>query len=907
MGWTSFSAHLSHLAESDKERLKRAFEMGEQAHSGQTRKSGEPYYTHPIAIAERLASMGADADTLIAALLHDTVEDTPLTLETIEEAFGPTVRSLIDGVTKLTRADLSSPSHDEQIETLRKMFTLMQEDVRIMVIKLVDRWHNMTTVQGLSPERQRTFAQETLDTIVKIAHRLSMKELREELTAQSLAVLEPGLFKELEALRRDFEQLAKGVVADMEKALRPMLGKGIRIYSKPLSWEKTRAIHRLGSGSGKAEVTAVFVCPDNASCYAVLGHIHQTWPLQRLTFDDYINTPTMNGYRGIHTTIILHNGLRVRCKIRTEAMDIYDRQGVAMYCFSRREKAHEASALPWTERISPLAEGTSYQSEAFWTSLQRDLLGDEIVIYGSSEQSVTIPSGSTALDAAFYLFNEQAIYTGSVRLNGQDVALDAELSNGDVVDVSFRDTAQANREWLTYVESGLASTLIRQELARAPEAEKILLGHTLLDVALRRHNLPGLAELQPSIFDEGLASLGMQKMDELFIQLAEGKMSVQQALEVFSTPLGASGSRTRLWNLSLRLEDDQESDRWMSWLRTLHPRRLSVRRRLGREHIKASFSLTGTEADTMDSYLRSRLPGSRWSLRARWLQTKVVVSAVLLVVLWGLDPVVADILINHYTSVPGLTLVRFSTLIVVALLAHFSVQRANQGRLMPISPLSPPLLASGLAMFVTTVGTYAALRTMHPTGYILLIVMGVLALAVGRSLARREPTGGALTTLALVSASLAGYLFVSRPSPFGIAAATLGSVGFAGYSLASAQYQKSVSIRTRYPTFLLWVAVTALLCTLFLLPWMPLRGLTGPTLLLSIAFVLIFTVLPYILYFEIMRLTESKLLDRLLPLVIVSTVLGDLFTHGNLYPLWGAFALMAVSWLLWQHSTEREK
>lgn len=309
----------------------------------------------------------------------------------------------------------------------------------------------------------------------------------------------------------------------------------------------------------------------------------------------------------------------------------------------------------------------------------------------------------------------------------------------------------------------------------------------------------------------------------------------------------------------------------------------------------------------MDTYLRSRLPASRWSLKNRSQQWKVAGAALLLVILWGLDPVVADILINQYTSVPGLTIVRFATFIAVALLAHFGMQRANPHRLTPISPLSTPLLASGLAMFVTTVGTYAALRSMHPTGYILLIVAGVLTLSVGRSIVRREPTAGLLIALSIVIASFVLYLTYSKPSTFGVGAALLGSLGFAGYSVASQQYQKAVSIRTRYPTFLLWVAVTALACSLFLLPWTPLRGLTGTTLIFSILFVLIFTVLPYILYFEIMRLTESRLLDRLLPLVIISTVLGDLALHQNAFALWGLPALVGVAWLLWQHSTEQDE
>lgn len=903
MGWESFNRHLPYLSDSDRSRVRLAFDMGAKAHDGQKRKSGEPYFTHPIAIAERLAAMGADGDTLIAALLHDTVEDTPLTLDEIEAAFGPVVRGLIDGVTKLTAADLTSPSHDEQIETLRKMFTLMQGDVRIMVVKIVDRWHNMTTVMGLSPERRKSFAQETLDIVVKIADRLSMKELRDELTAQSMAVLEPELFAELETLRKEFSALATDVVAAMEKKLRPNLPKGVRIYSRRLSLEKTRVIHDLGSGSGKAEMTAIFVCPDTAACYEVLGQIHQAWPLQRLTFDDYINTPSVNGYRGIHTTVILPNGRRVRCKIRTEAMDEYDRLGIAMYCFRHAGDGTEVAQLPWTERISPLAEGTSYQSEAFWTSLQRDLLGEEIVVYGSSEQSVTIPSGSTALDAAFYLFNEQAIHVSSLRVNGQAVALDAPLANGDTVDVSFSDAVEAGREWLNYVESGLASTLIRQELAKAPEQEKILLGRTMLDLGLRRHNLPGLGELQPQVFREGLATLGLGDLGELYVQLAEGKLTVPQALNFFSPALGGRMNTAKLWDLSLTVDNEHEAGRWLSWVRSFHPLRLVERlRSSGRGRLTASLSLTQTEADSMDAHLRSRLTGDRWWLRPRRQQLTLIATAAVLVILWGLDPVLGQLLIENVVSVPMLTLVRFAAFIAVALIAQAAMMRANPGRLMPISPLSPPIFGSGIALFVTTVGTYASLRTINPTSYILMIVAGVLALTCGRGLLRRENVWAPATCLAIAIVSLVATFSIDAPSWFGVAAAILGSGGFAAYSLASQEYQKTVSIRTRYPSFLLWAAVVAMACSLTLVPWVPVGPLDPAGITLATLYVLVFTVLPYILFFEIMRMTQSRLLERLLPLVIVSTVLGDLVLHQNGLPLLALPALCAVTWLLWRHA-----
>jgi len=237
MQWKEFQSHIRHLAAKDLQRVERAFELGKEVHKGQKRKSGEPYFNHPIAVADKLADMGADADTIIAALLHDTIEDTPLTLDDVEKEFGTTVAILINGVTKLSSEDVATKSSlDEQIETLRKIFILMQEDVRIMVIKLVDRLHNMQTVEFLSEARQKAQAQETMEVYVKIADRLCMQDLRDELEGLYLSILEPKTAQELSLLRAQNEQLGQSIIKKMQEKVRkerpPLRSQdGIRIQN----------------------------------------------------------------------------------------------------------------------------------------------------------------------------------------------------------------------------------------------------------------------------------------------------------------------------------------------------------------------------------------------------------------------------------------------------------------------------------------------------------------------------------------------------------------------------------------------------------------------------------------------------------------------------------------------------
>ncbi|MFH0851901.1 MAG: HD domain-containing protein, partial [Candidatus Peregrinibacteria bacterium] len=329
MEWQEFQSFLRHLSSADSERVRRAFDLCVSAHEGQVRKSGEPYATHPIAVALLIAEMGAGVDPLVAALLHDALEDTDLTLEHIEQRFGHTAAALIESMTKLDdEAVRQHPTLDEEIESLRKMVLLMQEDVRIMVIKLADRLHNMRTVEFLSKERQISFAQETMDIYVKIAERMSMHDISDELEALCIAILEPETFVSLTQLRDLNERQAATVIDTMREILYgepEPLPSDVLVRVERKSWDHLRA--RLGTKTetktGRSDVTFSFICNSIPQCYATVGVLHQKWQHEILSFKDFINAPAINGYRGLHTTIILENGTRVRCKIRTREMQAY--------------------------------------------------------------------------------------------------------------------------------------------------------------------------------------------------------------------------------------------------------------------------------------------------------------------------------------------------------------------------------------------------------------------------------------------------------------------------------------------------------------------------------------------------------------------------------------------------------
>jgi RelA/SpoT family (p)ppGpp synthetase len=493
MQWNEFRTHVRHLPTRDQERIRKAFDLAKELHKDQLRKSGEPYFMHPLAVATMLAEMHADADSLVTAFLHDSIEDTVIELDEIKERFGEDAAMLIDGVTKLCKEELQDfPTLDQEIESLRKIFTYMEKDIRIMVIKLADRLHNMQTVEFLAPERQASLAQETLDIYVRIADRLSMQDLRDELEGLCITILEPELAMTLQELRLRNEHRGEDIIKKHLKVLHKSaltLPPHLELRYERKTWKNLRAQanEEGNTATGLSTLTTVFLNDTVSECYETLGIIHQQWPYEILSFKDFISAPAINGYKGLHTTIILQDGTRVRCKIRTREMHEYARKGVAALCFDAKTIGL-THYLPWAKRISPLSKDTAERSEEFWESLQSDILGKSIMVYGHDDSAMQLPKGATALDGIFYLFGRQGIRTKEIQINGKTVDFAEELPNACRLNATFSSHEEAALPWLQYVHTGIASALIRQGLARAPHAQKIDIGEALIRGAIRQRS-----------------------------------------------------------------------------------------------------------------------------------------------------------------------------------------------------------------------------------------------------------------------------------------------------------------------------------------------------------------------------------------------------------------------------------
>lgn len=893
MQWEEFRFNVRHLPETDQAAIERAFALGQKAHLGQKRKSGEPYFTHPVAVAHILADLGGDRDTIIAGLLHDTVEDTPITIDEIERAFGPCVAQLIDGVTKLENVDVADkPGLDQQIETLRKMFTLMQKDVRIMVIKLADRMHNMQTIGFRSPEKQLKVARETMDVYVKIADRLCMRDMQNALESLCLAVLEPETHARLQHMRTERESRGQRLVASLVERLRQDHGeatKGIEFSYEQKSWYRLREQLKAQNDrvTGMATMAMAIVCDDVDQCYRVMGALHGEWQREILSFQDFINSPMINGYRGLHTTIILEDGTRVRCKIRTREMQEYAHRGVAVFCFDNKALG-PLEYLPWTKQIDTIATDTSDRSAQFWEGLQSDILGSTIVVHGPDDRTVMLPSDATVLDAAFYLFGDLALRATDVFVNGRSAAFDERLPNASTVTATFARPAAANLRWLRSVNTAVASAIIRRHLGTAPLAEKIAVGRELFDIAVQRFMRLRLDEVKPSLLDEKVRILGLRTQNDLFEALAEGKMdAVDAATQVFADSRKQQRISTReaSWILRANVPPELE-ERVVRAARAYPTLRVSTSHAKGKTAVSVRMRVSEQQASALDASLASFLAPHSWSIRHMTSSRALALAVGVLISLWGLDPVVARSLLTNGMSPFELTFIRAFTFFAASSMLYAGQSFFSRGQLKWLSPLHPTLLLSGGALFATALCSYLALSGIAATAYILCIVGGLLMAVLAHELSSRARWQQ--TAMALFIA-YAGVLLAALTLGYTAEAMLAGvgsGLGFALYSELSRRYQKeSEIIRARYPAFLFWMSCVGVILALFLLPVVDLRAIPPIRAAMATLFALVFSVLPYSLYFEISRRMESTVLDRSLPLVTIVTVVGEFLFSRSPAPL----------------------
>ena len=523
-------AHRRHFPDAGSELIEAAFETARVAHRGQIRKSGDPYITHPVAVTQILADYGLDARTLAAALLHDTVEDTDVTLHQVEAKFGPEVARLIDGVTKLDRIQYSSPQ-EAQAATIRKMVVAMAQDVRVLLIKLADRLHNIRTVSALRLEKQQRVARETLDVYVPLAHRLGVQEIKHELEDRCFAILEPGIYAEIEARLSEraperevfIEKVTSEIQAALSDAGIPATITGrpkhhFSIYRKMV--ESQRGFEDIFDLIGIRIITA-----DTRGCYAALGLVHSKWVPISGRFKDFVAMPKVNLYQSLHTTVIGPDGKPLEVQIRTEEMHRLAESGIAAHW--RYKEGPSAMDIPWVGDIRTLLETEDPQE--FLTNLKLDFYQDEVFVLTPAGDVKTLPRGSTAIDFAYAVHTEVGNRCVGTRINGRLLPLSTRLESGDIVEVmtSKANDAGPSRDWLNFVTTSRAKAKIKAFFLRERREQALAEGREQLSTLIRKEGL-GLSAVERDRHLADLASeLGKADLDGLLAAVGDGSISAR--------------------------------------------------------------------------------------------------------------------------------------------------------------------------------------------------------------------------------------------------------------------------------------------------------------------------------------------------------------------------------------------
>ena len=474
----------------------RAYRMAALAHAPQRRKSGEPYIVHPLAVATIVANLGLDEITIAAALLHDAVEDTGVTLADLEAEFGPDVTAIVDGVTKLDRLRFDS-MEAQQAATFRKMLVAMSKDIRVLIIKLCDRLHNMRTLGALPSAKQERIARETLDIYAPLANRLGMQDIKSQLEDLSFAALHPKRYAAIEnmvAVRAPERDLyLTQVLEDVRGRLAELhidadiTGREKHLYS---IYEKMVV---KGKEFGEIhDLVGIRVLVESVrDCYAALGSIHATWKPVQGRFKDYIAMPKFNLYQSLHTTVIGPQGKPIEVQIRTKEMHARAEHGVAAHYLYKDDGDGESGNMPWLDRIIDWEKDTSDPTE-FMANLKLDLDEEEVFVFTPKGRVVTLPTGSTPLDFAYSIHTDVGHRTVGAKVNGRLVALSEPLISGETVEIftSKVEGAGPSRDWLDIVKTHKASSKIKQWFSRERREDAISTGHDDLVKALRREGLP---------------------------------------------------------------------------------------------------------------------------------------------------------------------------------------------------------------------------------------------------------------------------------------------------------------------------------------------------------------------------------------------------------------------------------
>lgn len=532
---------LIYYPQADFERLDKAFKFSKDHHQGQLRRSGDAYIMHPLGVALVLSEMHMDLDTIITGLLHDTVEDTLATLEAVEKLFGPVVTKLVDGVTKISQMSFKN-THEKQSENIRKMIVAMGRDIRVIIVKLADRLHNMRTLNHMPLDKQISIAQETLDIYAPLANRLGIGWVKIELEDLSLRYLKPEIYFNLASKvskkRKEREKYIQEVIDSLESELRKdgvadakVLGRPKHFYSIYKKMEESNISYEQ-----VYDVIAFRILVDNVvQCYTALGIIHNIWKPVPGRFKDFIAMPKANNYQSLHTTVIGPGGERIEVQIRTHEMQLIAERGIAAHWKYKEggvDKETEKK-FEWLHNLIQAHQQLKDPSE-FLESIKTDLFAGDVYVFTPRGDIMEFPFGSTPLDFAYAVHTDVGNKTVAAKINGKIVPLKHKLKNGDTLEIITAPHQKPSKDWLKIAQTSRARSKIRAFIKSEERARSISLGKEIVEKNFKKHGLHFDTYIKGPHLEKMLKDLGLGEVNDIFVRVGYGKISPLRLIEIIA-------------------------------------------------------------------------------------------------------------------------------------------------------------------------------------------------------------------------------------------------------------------------------------------------------------------------------------------------------------------------------------
>ncbi len=517
--------------------IQKAYIYSAKAHLGQTRRSGEPYLSHPLEVANILAEMRMDESVIVAGLLHDTVEDTKATIEDIDNDFGEEVADIVDGVTKISQISFDSKEH-AQAENIRKMILAMAEDIRVLIVKLADRLHNMRTLVHMPEHKQRLIGRETLDIFAPLANRLGLHRIKIELEDLGLMYTKPDIFNQLNEGVRKRQSVGREYIDEVVKVLEEMLREnGIkgRIHGRMKhlhSIYHKMIVQNLTLDQVYDLIAFRVILNSIKDCYAMLGLVHAAWRPVPGRFKDYISMPKANMYQSLHTTVIGPEGERIEIQIRTEEMHRFAEYGVAahwLYKDGKQLKGKDLEHFSWLRQILDWQKVES-DSREFMRSLRFDLFKDEVYVFTPAGDVKELPEGATPVDFAYFVHTEVGNHCAGAKVNGKLVPLSTPLKNGDTVEIITDANRHPSRDWLKFVKTAKARTRVHHYIRTEERSRSITLAREMLEKEGRKMGINVAKAIKEHKFDPLVKEFSFKSLDDLLSAVGYARLTPQKVL-----------------------------------------------------------------------------------------------------------------------------------------------------------------------------------------------------------------------------------------------------------------------------------------------------------------------------------------------------------------------------------------